>query len=135
MSTQKNIHGSWSMTFKNRVLRSKTLGQTNSEAVVQYFEEVKSIVLSSPDGDSIPWVAINDLRDWEGMTPESGNESDRLVSWAFEHNCVLAVTVMSIKLQKYMVELSKESRKVTVVFDYDEGYQLCLDKLTKANSS
>lgn len=131
----KNIHGSWTVRFENRVLYTKFVGLTNLEASVKYNEEMQSLILSSSEADRTPWVGLTDCREWEGAPQDSGEEADQVLDWAYQHNCIFVAIVFDKKIQQFIAESNSNSKAFSPYFDYDEARQACLSKLAKAKKN
>lgn len=131
--TSRNIHGHWTMNFSAQTLYSKLTGPTNREAGDAWFEEMKQNILTSPNGDSLPWVSINDCRDWNMSSLDSWEANNTTVEWMYEHNCVLLTIVFSKKIHRYAFEKGLNDQHIVRFFyDYDEAYQACQDKLNSS---
>lgn len=94
----RNIHGQWSMVLEGRVLKSEIVGSTNSEASFAWFEELKSNLLSSPEGISTPWVICIDCRQWEGSSQDNSDAHHIVTDWAKQNNAVMCAFVISKKI-------------------------------------
>ena len=130
-----NAHGEWVMTFENRILNNKPTVAANEEGCIEWFEELKHKVLSSSEGDTIPWVLLADLRNWEGLSIESWPIIDEVATWQREHNCVLIAVLPQHQLHKYTNEKYLNDGNKSILrnfYDYDEAYQACLDKLAES---
>ncbi|MGF1741927.1 hypothetical protein L4C34_12770 [Vibrio profundum] len=128
--TNRNIHGNWTMSFESRLLKTKVIGATNSEAAKSWLEEAKRLVLSSSEKDETPWVVWNDCREWGSTALDASEEHNHVIDWLSEHNCILYAVVFSKKFQQFSASSAFESQTITrYFFDGDEAYQACLDKL------
>lgn len=126
----KNVHGLWTLTFENRLLYSKVDGAINSEASEIWFKEMNEMIRSSREGFDKPWVALIDARDWELAPPDFWEATNFLVNWMSEHNCLLYALIFSNKVQRFAVEQGFNNQPILqYFFDYDEAFQICLDKL------
>lgn len=131
--TQRNIHGDWSMSFENRILLSKADGSFNQEANKAWLSEMKELVLSSPEGDSTPWVVLLDFQNWDIATLDSWESANEGAIWVMEHSGVSITFVFSKKLQQFAAEKGLIDQSIVkFLFNYDEAYQACLDKLAEA---
>ncbi|MCL9780767.1 hypothetical protein M9194_04855 [Vibrio sp. S4M6] len=129
----RNIHGEWSISFENRILHCVGSGAFNAEASAAFFQEVKNTVLNSENGDSSPWVFLSDLRHWQGSSLDSWEEVDKSIEWMTKHNCVFFALVLENKLQEYAEEKHVTDRsKHQSFFDFEQAYQVCMDKLMEA---
>lgn len=131
---QRNIHGFWNVRLEGRILYTETIGLTNAEAAIGFLEDVKKHVLSSPESDSVPWVALNDFKRFEGYSSdkEAVEAADTLGDWAKQHNCVASVCVVTNAMQEFMIKnsYSEDPAGFIIYFtDYDKAHQFCLDKL------
>ncbi|MGF1742984.1 hypothetical protein L4C34_18350 [Vibrio profundum] len=129
---ERNIHGLWSMSFKDRILHSEVSGATNDEAGQAWLAELKAKVKSSKEGYSAPWVVLHDMRDW-GMAPiDAWEGANSVINWVSEHHCILFAVVFSIKVQHFAFETGLKGQSIMrYYFDYEEAYQDCLDKLAE----
>ena len=135
--TQRNTHGTWIMTFDNRMLHNEPTIALNEEGCYEWFEEMKDRVLSSSEGDTTPWVLLTDIREWEGASLEAWPVIDEITTWEKEHYCVFIAVVLKHELYRYTNEkhLNETNKSIIWLFgDYDEAYQACLDALTKAQN-
>lgn len=131
--TQRNIHGTWEMSFEHRCLKSKIKGATNKEAALAWLEDLKYNLRSSPEGSSVPWVVLQDLSDWGAATLDTWGDANANIDWVFENNCVLFAIIFSTGLQEFVMKKGlKDNNYVRFFFDYDEAYQACLAKLAES---
>lgn len=131
---QRNIHGDWTMTFEGRILKSKLIGATNSEAGIAWLEDLKSNILRSPERTDTPWVGLIDFRDWQGTSLDSINQYQVATNWATQHGAIMCACVISKELQGYSLKQLNEHMSDDFnryFFDYDEAYQACLNKLAE----
>ncbi|MGF1741456.1 hypothetical protein L4C34_10320 [Vibrio profundum] len=134
--TPRNIHGDWKMHLEGRILYSKVVGGINEEATKAWFEEMKQCILSSTDGDTKPWVLLNDCTEFLGAALDSWEAINEVTDWECQHNCVLLATVISNKVQNYLMDTILNGQlALHVYFDYDEAYQACLEKLAEVQKS
>ncbi|MGF1739992.1 hypothetical protein L4C34_02710 [Vibrio profundum] len=121
------------MSFENRLLHSEITGASNKEAAQAWFEQMKGLVLSSPEGDTQPWVLLTDSREWGVASQDAWEAINELTDWMCEHNCVLSAVVFSNKIQHYSADQGlNEQQILRFFFDYDEAYQACISALSKA---
>lgn len=133
---QKNIHGDWSMSFENRILKSEVRGATNAEAARIWLKEAEEYVLSSPEGETTPWVVLNDCRQWNTTALDAWQDHNAVIDWARSHHCVWFATIFSKKIQRFAADNGFQSQQILhFYFDYDEAHQACLDKLREAHHS
>ncbi|MGF1741424.1 hypothetical protein L4C34_10160 [Vibrio profundum] len=128
--TDRNIHGDWSITFKDRFMLFVVKGATNDAAALAAFKEIKQLVLSSPQSDKTPWVFLNDGRQWEMDSANNEEIYADLLRWLEEHNCIYYALVNSSKIQEFALERQIPNLGILEFsFDYDEAYATCLRKL------
>ncbi|MGF1740574.1 hypothetical protein L4C34_05735 [Vibrio profundum] len=133
---QRNVHGDWTMHFEKRMLFSKVIGETNYEAGLVWFDEMKTLVLSSPERDTTPWVYLLDCREWIGASKEAWESNNAITDWMVEHNCALTAVVLPGKLQAYAIETHISDMSIMqFYFDYDDAHQVCLDKMLEVQTS
>lgn len=123
---QRNIHGDWTMNFEGRILKSKVIGATNSEASMAWFEDLKSNILHSPEGVDTSWVGLIDFRDWQGSSLDSLSQYQVATTWATQNNAIMCACVISKKLQGYSLKQLNDNMPDDFnqyFFDYDEAYQ------------
>ncbi|MCL9780231.1 hypothetical protein M9194_02145 [Vibrio sp. S4M6] len=130
----RNVHGSWTMSFEDRILKTKVTGATNAEAAKIWLLEAKELVLSSSEADSTPWGVLNDCREWGTSGLDDWESHNQTVDWLTRHNCVIFALVLASKIQHYSVEHGFVNQSIVNIFsDYDEAYQACLNKLSDLN--
>ena len=133
MTTKRNIHGSWKMSFNNRILTSEFTGPSNREGSEAWFEDLKNLILSSPDQDSSPWVMLNDVRDWQMASLDSWGTNNHIIDWMSKHQCALFAIVFSKKIQSFSVEKGINDKSIVqFFFDHEAAYQACREKLSDA---
>lgn len=133
---QRNIHGDWSISFEDRILRSQVTGAFNKEGNLAWLENVKSLVLSLQGSNTMPWVAIVDAVGWNMSPPDAAESTNTFIDWMTSSNCLILAIVFSTKIQKFATEeRSCGQNIIQIYFDYDEAYQACLDKLAEAQGS
>lgn len=128
--TRRNIHGDWTMSFHNRILRSAVIGSTNQEASKAWLNELKAMVTSSAAGVSEPWVMLIDGSLWEMSPDEVWDTNNEFVAWVMSNNCIFLAFVLSKKIQSFALEKGLNDQSViNIYFDYDEANLACLAKL------
>ena len=132
---QRNIHGEWTMSFENGILRTKVVGATNAEAGEAWLNELQTLLRTSTEGTAKPWVMFADNRQWDISPLDARQANNALVDWMSHHNCVLCVFVLSKKLQEFALESQiNQKGMMQIFFDYDKAYQACLDKLVEVRN-
>ncbi|MGF1741799.1 hypothetical protein L4C34_12115 [Vibrio profundum] len=127
-----NAHGQWTLDFKNRILLTKVSGTTNKEASQQWLVGTKELVQLSENRYDIPWVVLNDARDWEMAALDSWEATNEVIDWLSDNNCILFAIVFSKKIHKFALEMGLKHQGIVVLFDdYDNAYQACLNSLEK----
>ncbi|MGF1741758.1 hypothetical protein L4C34_11910 [Vibrio profundum] len=133
--SKRRIHGDWTMVFEGRILKSKIIGATNSEAGIAWLEELKVNIIQSPEGVDTPWVGFLDFRDWQGTSLDSLEQYQVATSWATQNNAIMCAYVISKELQGYSIKKLNSNMLDDsfnrYFFSYDEAYQACLDKLSE----
>ncbi|MGF1741899.1 hypothetical protein L4C34_12630 [Vibrio profundum] len=133
--TPRNIHGDWTMSFENRIVKTELTGSFNQEATVVYVNEMKEHVLSSPGGLSLPWGILQNCQHWDMASLDAWGSANEGAHWFMEHNCIVIAFVFSKKVQQFAVTQGLDQHEVIQFFsDYDEAYQVCLDKIAAAQS-
>ncbi|TCI02906.1 hypothetical protein EZV61_11465 [Corallincola luteus] len=74
-------HGSYEISLlqNNSIVKVKFIGAWNKEAVFDFFDDLKKCPLAER------WVAIADLTEWEGATPELTEAYLPVVDWCLAH--------------------------------------------------
>ncbi|MGF1743184.1 hypothetical protein L4C34_19435 [Vibrio profundum] len=62
--TQRNIHGTYTMSFENQALYSKVTGATNNELSAAWLSDINAHLDKAKNGNK-PWALLNDCREWE----------------------------------------------------------------------
>ncbi|MGF1742172.1 hypothetical protein L4C34_14010 [Vibrio profundum] len=132
--TQRNIHGVFTMTFDNRVLDSKVVGETNKELSLEWFEELQRLLFSSSEGDTLPWALLHDCSQWIGSSMDAWEANNTITDWMIERNCVFSAIVVPGQLQHFVVEKEIKNQEITHFFtNREKAYQACLDKINEVN--
>ncbi|MGF1743280.1 hypothetical protein L4C34_19975 [Vibrio profundum] len=128
---QRNIHGEWAFTFEGRLMTTKLVGQSNREASLAWFKDMKSNLLSSPESDRSPWVLLFDCTEWLLGPEDIADTNNKIMTWMTSHNLVFEAAVFSYKLQEFAIDQQDFDTKSVLhyFYDYDEAYQACLNKL------
>lgn len=134
MAEKMRTHGSWTMCFENHVLSSKVDGSTNKEAAEQWFEDLKSLVLSVEGEISEPWVALIDVQNWQMASLDSWDFISYITGWMHDRNCIVFCFVLSKEIQKFALENGiKSDGYIRFFFDLDEAVAACSKALADNN--
>ncbi|MGF1743179.1 hypothetical protein L4C34_19395 [Vibrio profundum] len=85
---QRNVHGKWTISFDDRILKTQVTGATNTEAGQLWMEQMQELLFSSLGADAIPWVVLNDCRHWTTGSLEAWEKYNEMLTWMSEHNCI-----------------------------------------------
>ncbi|MGF1741004.1 hypothetical protein L4C34_07980 [Vibrio profundum] len=91
--------------------------------------------MSSQGSDNLPWVILQDCRQWEITSLDAWSTANDIINWMLEHNCIYVAFVFSIKLQQFAFDSEvHNASNLHFHFDYKEAYQACLDTLEKSQT-
>ena len=91
---------------------------------------ILQIGITSPEGDSKPWVLLNDCREMLGAALDAWEPINEITEWEQQHNCLLIAVVISTQLQEYMVNAELGEQLIVQTFlDYEKAHLACLEKL------
>ncbi|MGF1740588.1 hypothetical protein L4C34_05825 [Vibrio profundum] len=130
----RNIHGDWTMSYEDQILKSTLIGAFNQEANLSWFNEVKQTVTTSSRSKKY-WVALLDAQNWEMSSQGNQETNEEIMNQLMVLGCLGLYMVFSKKVQEFALkEEMQEQSFLQSFFDYDEAYQACLDVLAEAKN-
>lgn len=130
--TQRNIHGEWTMSFSDRLVRSTVSGATNKELSLAWLEDLKAHLSFSLERDLEPWVLLLDCREWVGASQDAWETNNRNTDWMADNHCIFEAIVLPGKMQLFAAETELNEQSIIHYFaSYGDALQACIDQLTE----
>ncbi|MGF1742759.1 hypothetical protein L4C34_17110 [Vibrio profundum] len=132
MMTQRNIHGEWTMSVEDRLVRSKVSGSTNKELSLAWLKDLKTHLSFSSERELEPWVLLLDCREWVGASQDAWETNNRNTDWMADNHCIFEAIVLPGKMQLFAAETELNDQSIIhYFFSYGDALQACLDQLTE----